>query len=90
MDVVTHASALERVTELAVIVSLFTAGLKLRVPVLDRRWLIAVRLAVVSMTMTVALVATAVVAVLGRSPCPPGCHRGLDPQSMSLVLLVFA
>ena len=48
LDVVTHASALERVTELAVIVSLFTAGLKLRVPVLDRRWLIAVRLAVAS------------------------------------------
>src|SRR5687767_11021294 len=65
LDVVTHASALERVTELAVIVSLFTAGLKLRVPVLDRRWLIAVRLAVVSMAVTVALVATAIVAVLG-------------------------
>jgi NhaP-type Na+/H+ or K+/H+ antiporter len=29
VDVVTHASAVERVTELAVIVSLFTAGLKL-------------------------------------------------------------
>ena len=65
LDIVTHASALERVTELAVIVSLFTAGLKLRVPVLDRRWLIAVRLAVISMALTVALVATAIVAVLG-------------------------
>ena len=65
LDVVTHASALERVTELAVIVSLFTAGLKLRVPVLDRRWLIAVRLAVASMAITVALVATAIVTVLG-------------------------
>ena len=65
LDFVTHASALERVTELAVIVSLFTAGLKLRVPVLDRRWLIAVRLAAVSMAVTVALVAAAVVTVLG-------------------------
>ena len=65
LDVVTHASALVGVTELAVIVSLFAAGLKLRVPVPDRRWLIAVRLAVASMAITVALVATAIVAVLG-------------------------
>ena len=65
VDVVADASALERVTELAVIVSLFTAGLKLRVPLLDPRWFIAVRLAVASMAITVALVATAVVAVLG-------------------------
>jgi NhaP-type Na+/H+ or K+/H+ antiporter len=65
LDLITHASALERVTEIAVIVSLFTAGLKLRVPVLDRRWLIAVRLAVVSMAITVGLIATAIVLVLG-------------------------
>ena len=65
LDIVTHASALERVTEIAVIVSLFTAGLKLRLPLLDRQWLIAVRLAVVSMAITVGLVATAIVAVLG-------------------------
>ena len=45
--------------------SLFTAGLKLRVPFLDRRWLVAVRLAVASMAITVALVATATVTVLG-------------------------
>jgi len=65
LNFVTHASGIERVTELAVIVSLFTAGLKLRVPVLDRRWLIAIRLAVGSMAITVALVATAIVVVLG-------------------------
>jgi sodium/hydrogen antiporter len=65
LDVETQASALERVTELAVIVSLFTAGLKLRVPLLDRRWLVAVRLAVASMAITVALVATATATVLG-------------------------
>ena len=65
LNVVTHAEALERVTEIAVIVSLFTAGLKLRSPVLDRRWLLAVRLALVSMALTVGLVATAIVVVLG-------------------------
>ena len=65
LDVVAHAPALERVTEIAVIVSLFTAGLKLRVPVLDARWLIAIRLAVISMGITVALIAAAVVLVTG-------------------------
>ena len=65
LNIATHASVLERVTELALIVSLFTAGLKLRVPVIDRRWLNAIRLAVASMTITVALVATAIVTVLG-------------------------
>jgi NhaP-type Na+/H+ or K+/H+ antiporter len=65
LDAVRHASALERVTEIAVIISLFTAGLKLRVSVRDRRWLIALRLAVVSMAVTVLLVATAVVMILG-------------------------
>jgi len=65
LDVFANAWGLERVTEIAVIVSLFTAGLKLRVPVLDRRWLLALRLAIVSMVVTVALVATTLVVVLG-------------------------
>ena len=47
LDMVADAVTLERVTEIAVIISLFTAGLKLRVPIVDRRWLIAVRLAVI-------------------------------------------
>lgn len=65
IEIVAQARALERMAELAVIVSLFTAGLKLRIPPFDRRWLIAVRLAVISMAITVTLVATAVVVVLG-------------------------
>ena len=56
---------LERLTELAVIVSLFTAGLKLRLPLRDPRWLPAFRLASVSMTLTVALVAAAGYFLLG-------------------------
>ncbi len=64
-DPIDHAAVLERLTEIAVIVSLFTAGLKLRVPVSDGRWLVAVRLAVVSMAVTVGLVATAVAWWLG-------------------------
>jgi NhaP-type Na+/H+ or K+/H+ antiporter len=44
---VAQSALLERVTEVAVIVSLFTAGLKLRQPFKDRRWLLPVRLAFV-------------------------------------------
>jgi NhaP-type Na+/H+ or K+/H+ antiporter len=65
LDVVTHAGVLERVTEIAVIVSLFTAGLKLRIPVFGKRWLSAIRLAVVSMAITVGLIASAITVVLG-------------------------
>ena len=58
-DPLGHAALLERVAEVAVLVSLFTAGLKLRVPLADRRWLVPVRLASVSMAVTVGLVACA-------------------------------
>ena len=44
--------------------SLFSAGLKLRVPASDRRWLIPVRLATTSMALTVAMVAAACVYLL--------------------------
>ena len=56
---------LELLTELAVIVSLFTAGLKLRDPLVSGRWRLPVRLAVVSMTVTVLLIALTGVAWLG-------------------------
>ena len=49
---------LERITEIAVIVSLFTAGLKLRAPLTDTRWKLPVRLAFVSMALTVGLIAS--------------------------------
>lgn len=57
MDPVDESAVLERITELAVIVSLFSAGLKLRTPLSDNRWRVPVRLAIVSMAITVGLVA---------------------------------
>jgi len=57
IDIVRHAELLERLTEVAVIISLFTAGLKLRVPITHSLWKLPLRLAGVSMTLTVALVA---------------------------------
>ncbi len=60
-----HAVLLERLAELAVIVSLFTAGLKLRTPLRDDRWRIPLRLAFGSMTLTVGMVALVGVFLLG-------------------------
>jgi len=56
---------LEIVSEVAVILSLFTAGLKLRLPISDRGWWIPVRLAFVSMALTVGFIALAGVTLLG-------------------------
>lgn len=56
VDPLQSTTLLERAAEIAVIVSLFTTGLKLRVPLRDKLWWIPVRLAFVSMTITVGLV----------------------------------
>ena len=67
LDPVRDAHLLERLTELVVIISLFSAGLKLRTPLRHARWHRPVRLAVVAMVLTVALIAVAGVAGLGLS-----------------------
>ena len=59
IDPIGQATLVERITEIAVIVSLFTAGLKLRISLDDRRWRPALRLAFGSMTLTVAAIAAA-------------------------------
>ena len=65
VDPLGSSALLERVTEFAVIVSLFTAGLKLRSPLNDGRWLLPARLATVSMVVTIGLMAAAGVLLLG-------------------------
>ena len=67
IDGLRHAAFLERVTEIAVIISLFTAGLKLRIPLSDPRWRPPLRLAFVSMTLTVGAIAVAAVYGMGLS-----------------------
>jgi len=54
IDALDDTRMLERLTEVAVIISLFTAGLKLRLPLTDRRWRVALALAGVSMVLTIA------------------------------------
>lgn len=65
LDAIEQAGLLERLTEVAVIVSLFTAGLKLRTPLTDTRWWVPVRLASLSMIITVGLIAIVGVVGLG-------------------------
>jgi NhaP-type Na+/H+ or K+/H+ antiporter len=63
----THAHALERIAEIVVVLSLFGSGLKMSVGLGDGRWLLPLRLATVSMAVTVALIALVGVVGLGLS-----------------------
>lgn len=56
-DLATQAGVLEHITEVALIISLFTAGLKLRLPLTASEWRVPLLLASVSMTVSVFLVA---------------------------------
>lgn len=56
-DPIKESHLLETLTEIAVLVSLFSAGVKMPVPITRKRWAPAFRLAWVSMTINVGLVA---------------------------------
>lgn len=57
IDVAADAGVLRMLAEAAVLVSLFAAGLRMRMPLRDRAWLPGLRLATVSMVLTVLMVA---------------------------------
>ncbi len=57
----------EKMAEIAVLISLFVTGMKLSVPLRDSRWHVPLRLAIVSMTLTVALIAVCGMLGLGLS-----------------------
>ena len=65
IDAVEDASVLERLTEIAVIISLFTAGLKLRLPGSDQRWRAPILLAAFAMMLTIGGVAAFAMAAFG-------------------------
>ncbi len=56
-DAVKQSHVLETLTEIAVLISLFSAGVKMPVPITFKRWGASIRLAWVSMSITVGLVA---------------------------------
>jgi NhaP-type Na+/H+ or K+/H+ antiporter len=59
-----YSAILERVAEVAVLISLFAVGLKLGLPLAHKSWRLPARLALISMTITVALIAVIAVLVL--------------------------
>ena len=59
-----NSEIIERIAECALLISLFSAGLKLRLPLRDSRWRVALKLALPAMLLTVAMVA-ALAMVLG-------------------------
>jgi sodium/hydrogen antiporter len=65
LDLVNDAHLLRVVTQIALLVSLFTIGLRLRVPVVDRLWWLPLRLGVPAMVLTIALLTLFGVYVLG-------------------------
>ena len=64
IDLIGDASILRRITEVAMLVSLFAIGLRLRVPPTDRIWLLPVRLGILAMIGTVVIMALACVYLL--------------------------
>jgi sodium/hydrogen antiporter len=67
LDIVRDAALIERLAEVAVLISLFSAGLKLRMPFSEGRWRLPGRLAFGAMTITVVLITLVGVVGLGLS-----------------------
>ena len=67
-DPLLYAVLLERVTEIAMLISLFAVGLKLGLPLRDRRWRLPARLALISMTVTITLIAILAATLFDFSP----------------------
>jgi NhaP-type Na+/H+ or K+/H+ antiporter len=88
-----YTPLLERFSEIAVLISLFSVGMQLGVPVRDPLWWLPLRLALVSMVTMVAMVAAIGVWVLGMSlgaavlvgailaPTDPVLASGVQSQS---------
>jgi len=62
-DPLRHSVTLEIIAEIAVLISLFAAGMKLGLPLTNKLWRMPLRLAVTSMTLTVAFIV--ILAMLG-------------------------
>jgi len=68
LDPFRQAGFLALISEVAVLISLFAVGLTLGVPMLDRRWLLPLRLAFPVMAITIGLIAGISIIGLGLSP----------------------
>jgi len=64
-ELTSHATLLEHLTEIIVLLSLFTSGMKMSLGLHDKRWFPPLRLALGSMLATVLMITAAGVALLG-------------------------
>jgi NhaP-type Na+/H+ or K+/H+ antiporter len=64
-DPIRYSAQLERIAEIALLISLFAVGLKLGVPLSDKRWYTPLRLAFPSMALTVLLLVPIGMALFG-------------------------
>jgi sodium/hydrogen antiporter len=64
-DPLRYSADLEKMAEVALLISLFSVGLKLGVPLGDKRWYLPARLAFASMALTVLFITTIGVFLLG-------------------------
>ncbi len=67
-DPILYSKNLETMAEVALLISLFAVGLKLGVPLRDKRWLLPLRLAFPSMVLTVMFVMAIAMFLLGLPP----------------------
>lgn len=65
IHIVNDAAIVEQITKAIILISLFSAGLKMRLPITSRLWFLSLRLAFVSMLITVALIASAGIFLFG-------------------------
>ncbi|HKR86185.1 MAG TPA: cation:proton antiporter, partial [Terriglobales bacterium] len=65
---VNDAGVLEQVTKAIILISLFSAGLKTRLPITSRFWFLSLRLAFLSMVITVGLIAVTGIFLFGLPP----------------------
>ena len=70
LDPVRHAGELTHLTEIALLISLFTVGLKLRLPLNDARWWLPVRLGTLTMLLTIGLLTAVGYFLLGLTIGP--------------------
>ncbi|HET9742401.1 MAG TPA: cation:proton antiporter [Terriglobales bacterium] len=62
------AAVLEQITKAIILISLFSAGLKMRLPITSRLWFLSLRLAFFSMVITVGLIAVTGIFIFGMPP----------------------
>ena len=68
IHVLNDAGVVEQTTKVIILISLFSAGLKMRLPITSRLWFLSLRLAFVSMLITVGLIALTGIFIFGLPP----------------------